>query len=328
MDSSVNKQMVNEFERSNLKVPNLSFETKYWYIASEKNSNNFIFFDPLNSSFSISNGLYSLFFSPNFEREYKNRFNKIQVNDIILYFSEIYKIIYVLKVNKKINKKNYNLSEDTFKFHVSILRTIHWGELGSKLASHILWSDTLFLNISKYANTIDSIIHSIYIKGDQVVLNIDTRQNEILKTETLKNLIDLPWIVRDLIEEESYDLSELRSTICIQSPGRIQFLSKGEKDANFIKHFLIILIAAASFTGGSISVSKDHIDAELNGFIPQVTKLLEEYNRFKESEKSVENKHNEKVSEKQYDAAYKIINLKKETKFYIQGMDHYYTNDK
>ena len=64
---------------------------------------------------------------------------------------------------------------------------------------------------------------------NKVVLTIKVTQRDTFKTENLVNLANLPWLINNLINNDDIDLSELRSTISIQSPDLLRLKEKVQK---------------------------------------------------------------------------------------------------
>ncbi|MBF2307782.1 hypothetical protein [Staphylococcus hominis] len=285
---NTNTEIIEEFQKLNLNIPTLSSENKYWYIKEHEKPRYQLDIDKGKIYVKDVSKLEVTHYD---KKDYYPEFLRLNKNDILLYSKSNRKDIYILKVNSPMESSEIN---------VSVTKKINMTDINLKLINYIYRCRKNFLDISKYDYIINSIVHSIYVTDNKVVLTIKVTQRDTFKTENLVNLANLPWLINNLINNDDTDLSELRSTISIQSPGFITFKGKGAKVAKILGEVLIISSVISS--GGKISIENPYLNynIELNGTLKEINKAIEENHRHEEAKTEERHRHEEAETEERH----------------------------
>lgn len=327
---NTNKEIIEEFQKLDLNVPTLSSKVKYWYIREHETPRYTLDIDKEIIYVNIpqlESVAYDTDRSNNRNKKnYYHDFLQLNKEDILLYFDPHKKNIYFLRVNSTLESSNLN-NESQNEIKVTFIKKIRKSELNLKLKNYIDNKRSYFIDVSKHSSIIDSIIHSLYIKNNEVVLTIRVTQKESLRTENLANLVNLPWLTKELFKNSNIDLSELRSTICIQSPGFITFKSKDVAGTKIIGEILLIISLISS--GGKISAENPYgsYSIESNGSLKEITELIKEHNRHEETIIKENNRHEEVIIKEKNKTLDKIIKLSQETGMNVEDINNYINNN-
>lgn len=297
MKNTLNHEIMEVFNEYNLDLPNIPTDRKYWLVRTAGGT---LYDEYLNDEFiaigwnKLDNKEYCE--SVNKEAAIKilkehysenkqhslilnniNRFfNKMKVGDIVLLpstssreiaFCEITSDVYIHRSSEEY--KNDKKCQYIKRRKIRVLKKVLKNNLNLKLFK-MLQSRHTISNINDYSKEIDSTLHNFYVKGESIFYTIKINKQKNLKAESIRTLTDIPWIAKDFLVNCNYDLSNLTSTIYIQSPGKQEYVGKGKQGAKFM---IGLAIVCTFLLGGEVEMKGAGIRLKTQGISEQFIKV-------------------------------------------------------
>ncbi|UXR79846.1 hypothetical protein MUA65_07825 [Staphylococcus sp. IVB6218] len=255
MDTTVNKEILDIFDSYNLDIPNIPTTRKYWLVRTEGGNwyeeyvteqyiaigwnkiNDKKYCDSINKEDAMrilskhypENKQQTLVIN-NIDRFY----NKMNIGDVVLLPSEGSRIITFCEITSDVyieEPSQTEIDEGSCPYQkrrdIKILKTISKHNLDLKLFK-MLQSRHTISDIRDYSKEIDSSLYDFYVKGDKITYSIKINKRSDLTAENIRTLTNMPWFAEEYMSNNTYDLSELKSTIYIKSPGKQEFEGRGK----------------------------------------------------------------------------------------------------
>ncbi|EAD8875352.1 hypothetical protein KC285_13595 [Listeria monocytogenes] len=131
-------------------------------------------------------------------------------------------------------------------------------------------------NANEYADTIESLVHDFYVRGNQAQLTLQVKKEEDIPALAFYSLgAELLELVNEFAKEYSYsevDVNKIITKVNMNSKGN--FKLKGSHITMIVIAGMLMVFIAGG--GGTFKVGENEFSIETNSIIPQITEFLNE----------------------------------------------------